>query len=381
MGVTRVMAGTGSRIRDARAARDITQLELARRARVSRQALGAIESGLYQPSVTVALRLARELGETVETLFAGNDEQACSRVDALWSDPEGAPAAGMACKVALARVAGKIVAAVQPAARLWLSPAAGIVDHVGSRRAAVATYRSQAEIDSTLLIAGCDPAVTILTDWLARRRSPVTAVPLRCSSSKALAMLAKGGAHVAGVHLRDPKSGEYNLKSVRDTIGSRRLAIVNFARWELGLAVTGRNPMNLRGFADLARPQLRIVNREAGSGARLVLDEALKELGIRAQQIKGYRRELLGHLEIAEAIAAGQADAGVTIRVAAEAYKLGFIPCREERYDLVVLKDEAALGPVKAMLEALNSRRFAREVNQLCTYDTDQMGKVIAQSH
>lgn len=375
------MANLGGRVRNARAARGITQLELARRASISRQALGAIESGLYQPGVMVALSLARELGETVETLFTDNDEQQCTRMDVSWSDPEVATVGGSACRVALARVAGKVVAVPQPAARLSLSPAAGIVDHVGRKRAAVSTYWSQAEIDSSLLIAGCDPAVAILADWLARRRSPVTAVALRCSSSKALAMLAKGGVHVAGVHLRDPKSGEYNLKSVHDAIGNRPLVVVNFARWELGLAVIARNPLGVRGFADLVRPQLRIVNREIGSGARLALDEALNELGLRSQWIKGYTRELPGHLEIAEAIATGQADAGVTIRVAAEAYGLVFIPLREERYDLVVLEDGSGLGPVKAMLEALNSRRFAREINQLCAYDTDQMGKVIAQSH
>jgi putative molybdopterin biosynthesis protein len=377
--VTRVVANLGDRVRNVRAARGITQLELARRAGISRQALGAIESGLYQPGVVVALSLARELGETVERLFADNDEQQCTRIEAIWPDPEMAPVQGSPCKVALARVAGKVVAAPQQSARLWLAPAAGIVDHVGRRRAAISTYWSQAEIDCTLLMAGCDPAVTILADWLARRRAPVTAVALRCSSGKALGKLVNGGVHVAGVHLRDPKTGEYNLKSVHDAIGRRPSVVVNFARWELGLAVAARNPLNIRGFADLMRPQFSIVNRELGSGARLALDEALKELGLRSQRVKGYTRELPGHLEVAEAIASAQADAGVTIRVAAEAYGLTFIPLREERYDLVVFEDESGLGPVKAMLEALNSRRFAREISQLCAYDTDQMGKVITQ--
>jgi putative molybdopterin biosynthesis protein len=378
--VTRIMADIGVRIRNARAARGITQQELARRASISRQALGAIESGLYQPSVTVALSLARELGETVERLFADNDEQDRTRIDVSWSDPKRVPGGGSACKVALARVAGKVVAVPQPAARLCLSPAAGVVERAGPKRAAVSTYWSQAEINSTLLIAGCDPAVAMLAEWLARHRSPVTAVALRCSSHKALGMLAGGRVHVAGVHLRDPKSGEYNLKSVHEAIGRRPSVVVNFARWELGLAVASSNPLHIRGFADLVRPHLRIVNRETGSGARLALDEALKELGLQSQRIIGYKHELPGHLEIAEAIASGQADAGVTIRVAAEAYGLTFIPLREERYDLVVMEDESGLGPVKAMFEAVNSRRFAREINQLCAYDTDQMGKVIAQT-
>ena len=210
--MTRVMANLGGRVRNARVARGITQLELARRSSISPQAPGAIESGFYQPSVMVALSLARELGETVETLFA-DDEQQCTTIDVPWSNQEVTLAGNSPCKAALARVAGKIIAVPQPAARLWLSPVAGIVDHVGRKGAAISTYWSQAEIDSTLLIAGCDPAVTLLADWLARRRSSVTAVALRCSSSKALAMLAKGGVHVASVHLCDPKSGEYNLRA------------------------------------------------------------------------------------------------------------------------------------------------------------------------
>src|SRR6202011_2094082 len=139
----------------------------------------------------------------------------------------------------------------QAAARLCLSPAAGTVDRIGRKRAAVSTYRSQAEIESTLLIAGCDPAVAILADWLARRRSPVTAAAVRCSSSKALAMLASGTVHVAGVHLRDPRSGEYNLTSAHDAVGRRSFLVINFARWELGLAVSPGNPLKLHGFADL----------------------------------------------------------------------------------------------------------------------------------
>jgi molybdate-binding protein len=117
---------------------------------------------------------------------------------------------------------------------------------------------AEAEIDSTLLIAGCDPAGAMLADWLARRRSPVTAVALRCSSAKALKMLARGGVHVAGIHLRDPNSGEYNLKSVHNAVG-RRAAVVNFARWELGLAVASGNPLHIRDFADLQRPRVGIV--------------------------------------------------------------------------------------------------------------------------
>ncbi len=324
-----MVTSSENKVRSARLARGLTQIDLAHRAGISRQALGAIESGVYQPGVSVALVLARELGTTVESLFAGDDEHGFRSIDAGWSDREARPASSPQCRV--------------------------------------------------LLIAGCDPAVVILADWLARQRSAVTAISFSCSSRKALAAVVNGRAHAAGVHLRDPKSGEYNLTSVRNALGRRRSLLINFARWELGLAVGPGNPLAIRGFADLQRPRLRIVNREAGSGARSALDEALNELSLKPDRLDGYRRELPGHLEIAAAVASGAADAGVTIRVAADAFGLGFIAIREERYDLVVLESERDLPPVKAMMDALNSHRFAGEVNQLCGYDTEQMGKVIAQ--
>jgi len=137
------------------------------------------------------------------------------------------------------------------------------------------------------------------------------------------------------------------------------------------------NPLELRSIADLARPGVRIANREMGSGARLVLDQALAELKIAPHRITDYGREFSGHLEVAAAIAAGDAETGLTLRVAAEAWGLDFIAVREERYDLVILQREMDSPPVRAMLDALNSGSFASEVSQLCAYDTARMGQVV----
>jgi molybdate-binding protein len=327
----------------------------------------------------VALRLARELGETVESLFGEADPHNRKQIETSWPCPESPPRSSTSPRrVVLGRIAGKLIAVPQPPACLWLSPAAGILGQVRAGRAKISTYWPQAEIDSTLIMAGCDPAVGMIADWFARRRSPAVAVPQRCSSSRALAALVSGTAHVAGVHLRDTRSGEYNLRPVREAVGRRPAVLIGFARWELGLAAAPGNPLKLGSFDDLARPRLRIVNRESGSGSRAALDEALRELGLKPAQVSGYERELPGHLEVAAAIAAGEADTGLTIRLAAEACELAFVPLREERYDLVVLEREYDLPPVQAMLEALASARFAREVNQLCGYQTNQMGNVIA---
>ena len=374
------MANSADLLRRAREARRLTQVEMARRTGISRQALGAIEAGLYQPGVTVALALARELGETVENLFGAADSVIADHVGADWSEDARAAAerpAG-ARRVALARVGGKIVAIAQPVARLTLAPPAGLVERAAGHRAEVATFLTPSEIDSTLLIAGCDPAAAILADWLARHRAPVSAITLPCSSSRALDALVGGRAQVAGMHLRDPGSGEYNLAPVREALGRRRATVVTFARWELGLATAVPNRLGIHGVDDLIRRGVRIVNREMGAGARLALDEALAQIGAGAARIAGYDDEVGGHLEVAAAIAAGRADAGITIRLAADAYGLGFITLREERYDLVIMDRELETAPVRAMLEALNSRRFAREVSDFCSYDTALMGRVVA---
>lgn len=371
---------TGEAIRRARSLRGLTQIDLAARAGISRQALGAIESGSYQPGVSVALSLARELGETVENLFGATTDDTLRHVSASWwRDQDISPSApNPRTRVALGRVGGKIVAVTQAAARLTLVAGGGMLEHAALRRAEVSTFLSRDEIDATLLIAGCDPAVAVLADWLARARSQVAAISLACSSKRALATLLAGRVHTAGVHLRDTRDGEYNLIPVRRALGKRHAALIHFGQWELGLATAANNPLQIRGFADIERPKLRIVNREQGSGARAALDEELTNLGLKANRVAGYRNELGGHLEVAAAIASGQADAGVTIRVAAQAYGLDFVPTRVERYDLVILGREMDSAPVMTMLDALNSRRFAREVSQLCGYDTTQMGQVVA---
>jgi putative molybdopterin biosynthesis protein len=370
------MATTHEAIRRLRRDRGMSQAELAQRTGISRQALGAIEAGIYQPSVSVALSLAQELRETVESLFGKSNEPKSNEISAAWPKREVLPKDGPLRRVALGRVGGRIVAVPQRTACLSLLPAAGKVERIAGRRAAVSTFHSGEEIDSTLLLAGCDPAVAILIEWMARAGAQVGVVALPCSSGKALASLAEGSVHAAGVHLRDPKSGDYNFAPVRRAIGRRRrMRLVNFARWEVGLVTSQGNPRGIRNFCDLTRPDVRIVNRDRGSGARQVLDEALAEAALNPEAIAGYRDEVGGHLEVAAAVHAGHADAGVTIRVAAEAYGLSFIPVREERYDLAIPETELERKPVMRMLEVLNSRRFACEVAQLCAYDTKRMGE------
>jgi putative molybdopterin biosynthesis protein len=365
------MASAARRIKATRLTRGLSQSTLAERAGISRQALGAIEAGLYQPGVGVALALAAALGESVEALFG---PEADRHVEA--HAPGDSAAIRPGARVALARLGGRVTAVPTSPARISLEPAAGVVEQSARDRVRVQSFRSPEEIDATVLVAGCDPAVSLLSEWIARNHAPASVVPIACGSADALAALAGGRAHIAGLHLRDPRSGDYNLAAVRRALG-RRAVMVRFARWEIGLAIAPGNPRGIRAVADLARRGTRIVNRERGAGARATLDDALREAGVAPGSIAGYAREVRGHLEVAAAIAAGQADAGVTIRVAADAYGLGFVPIRDERYDIAIAGREIDSPAVAAVLDALGSGRFAREVAELCGYDTREMGNRI----
>ena len=350
-----------------------SQTELARRAQISRQAMAAIEGGTYLPGVAVALRLARLLGTSVEQLFGDEAQDASPLIDAAC--PVGAT---LGAHVALGRVRGRVVALPLAPTQLRLNAATGLLARAKRERAAVASFRSPEQIDSTLLIAGCDPAAVLIADWFACERRAETAIVLSQSSTAALSALSAGQIHVAGVHLRDAHADD-NLTPVTRLLGRRQTAIlVHFAEWELGLALAASNPLGVKGMADLGQKGIRLINREQGAAARMMLDSALSELGLDAKGIVGYRDEAPGHLAVAATIAAGRADLGLTLRVAADAYGLGFTPLRQERYELVIPESEVATPPVEALLATLNSGRFAREVRGLCGYDTSRMGEVVA---
>ena len=366
----------GNRVRAARLERGIGQGQLAAEAGISRQALSAIEAGAYTPNVTAALRIAQALGKTVESLFA---DAGFDSVTAVVMEEAGAHRSAAGTHVGLARVGGRLVAVPRPAAGLFLLAAGGLLEQLSPEgKARVASFRTAAEIDTTLLAAGCDPAVAVMSDYLAHRTPFVELVSCQCSSSSALDCVAGGRSHVGGTHLRDPATGQYNVAAVRRKFGRRPVMVINFARWELGLA-SRPGARRITAIEDLARPGVRIVNRPQGSGARIALDETLTGIGVEPGKLTGYESELAGHLEVAEEIAAGRADAGLTLRVAADAFGLSFTTLREERYDLIIPRRETDSPAVKALLEALSSSRLASEVSRLCLYDTTEMGKVLAE--
>ncbi len=331
----------------------MAQGALADRVGISRQALGALESGRSAPSVAVALRLARALDTHVEALFSVDDEV----VDAVLAGDGGS-------RVALASTGGDWIAHPLAADALHV-PADGLV--VGRDGPRVRVRLLSPEAGRRLVLLGCDPALGLLAARLDARWLPAP-------SLDALDQLAAGHAHLAGAHLAD--GDEYNAPFVRRRFRGESMCLVHVATAEAGLAVAPGNPLAIRGVADLAG--LRVVNRPPGAEARRLLDRSLAEAGVPAAELVGYEREVGGHTAVARAIASGGADAGVTVRAAAEALGLDFVALACERFDLVVSREMTRDARVARLVDVLGRRSFRDELAALPGYGTTHSGEVVA---
>lgn len=190
-----------------------------------------------------------------------------------------------------------------------------------------------------------------------------------------LIALARGEADMAGSHLWDSATGAYNLPFVSRVLPGRRVCALALAQRALGLITAAGNPRGLSSIADLARTGTRVVNRQAGSGTRVWLDAQLQAAGIRPASVAGYQREVPTHLAVARAIRDGEADAGLGIAAAANAYGLGFVPLVTERYDLVFPAEAWETEAAEAVRRAVRAPGFASAVAGLGGYDTAGTGR------
>ncbi|MBX6377213.1 MAG: substrate-binding domain-containing protein, partial [Clostridia bacterium] len=235
----------------------------------------------------------------------------------------------------------------------------------------------EAELRRNVLVAGCDPALGLLAGWLAGRGAPCRLVWVHAPSRGALAALLAGEVHLAGVHLYDEPSGSYNVAAVRRALPRAEVLLVHLAQWEQGLVVAPGNPLAIRRAEDLADPRVRLVNREPGSGARELLDRLLRQAGIPPRAVRGYDREVPGHLAVGWAVASGGADAGIGSRATAEAFGLDFIPLSRERFDLVVPADLADDPRMDRLLDTVASGEFRAQLASVAGYDTGETGRAV----
>ena len=366
-----------------RTQKGLSQGELAVRAGITRQAVSSIESNLYLPTTGVALHLASALACRVEELFnlrTAEDIVEGKLIGHLpQSDVKASP-----IRVKVSTVGSKTV--VRPITGLgevlsFTIPADGyVVETHGQTSGAtvrVKLSRDRQAIDQAISVAGCDPAIFLAGEHMRRRKDQTSLVSWTMGSMAALRALQQGEVHIAGLHLFDPATGESNLPFLRRALKSSNYEIVTFATWEEGLLVRGGNPKSIRAIEDIVHPDVTLVNREEGAGARLLLDQRLHAAAINSDQVKGYGTIVASHFEIARAIANCQADVGVGIRSAAQLFELDFVPLQAARYDLVVPKSYLKLHPTLSHLfETLVSRPFRNEIEALGGYDMRETGKL-----
>ncbi|MDI3467404.1 MAG: Transcriptional regulator of molybdate metabolism, Xre family [Nitrospira sp.] len=375
-------------LRALRMAKGLSQGQLADGALVTRQAVCAIEANQYLPTTAVALRLASVLGCHVEDIFSLKTTGELIEGDwvrhgtaVLTIQPRS--------RVKVAKVEDRFI--VRPVAALgevlnYTVPADGLVigrSGGGTRsskidqRVRVRLLRERQLIEQEIAVAGCDPAINLASEYLRRHKDASTVVGWTMGSAAALDALKRKEVHMAGLHILDAKTGESNLPYLRRHLQGDDYIVVTFAAWEEGLIVGAGNPKRIRTVDDLARPDVLLVNREEGAGARMLLDQRLSALGIKGSALKGYNSFVSSHFEVARHIAERQADVGIGIRSAAQIFGLDFIPLQQARYDLVFPKRYLAGHPgLSHLLDAIASRQFRTEVEALGGYDMTETGKV-----
>lgn len=359
-----------NRLREVRGERGLSQGELAERAGITRQAVNGIEMRRYTPNAAVALRLAQALDSRVEDLFSlPVSALHCSVLTSAETLEPGE-------RVALARVGDALVAHSLTGMRSIIEgfqPA----DAIAAGSASVTMLAPTDAPAKTAVLLGCDPSLTVLVSWVSRSLPQGRLLWLHASSQSALDALPRGLAHVAGSHL--PGDGkEANVAEARRAFGRKGGFVVTYASWEQGLIVAPRNPKALRSAADLARSDVRIVNREPGSGSRKLLDELMARDGLAPGDITGYASAVPSHTAVARAVAAGTADAGFGLEAVSRSFGLDFVPLVEVRFDLAVPEEHSSHPVVRAMLDVLQSARLRTDLAALPGYSTSGTGNVVA---
>jgi molybdate-binding protein/DNA-binding XRE family transcriptional regulator len=362
------MSDISVNLRSLRIACGLSQAELAARVGVTRQSINSIEAGKYVPGTESALRLADALGCRVEEIFNLADR------------PVEAPVAGDAVpgeRVVLGRVGERIVA--HPLRGTRLSPDGFVAaDGHMSGRGRASLLLAQEQVDRTALIAGCDPSLTVLAAFVSRKAPDRRLVPLHATSEEALSELSRGRVHAGGTHLRDAMGGgECNVTQARSALARGGGLVISYAAWEQGMVVAAGNPMGIHSVADLARRDVRIVNREPGSGSRRLLDDELRAAGVDARSVAGYGNEAPTHMAVARTVASGAAGAGIALRAVASAFGLDFVPLAKLRFDLVIPAAHVSNPAVETMLDVMQSRAFRRELAALPGYDISRTGSTV----
>lgn len=242
----------------------------------------------------------------------------------------------------------------------------------------VELLRKPEDIINTLVFIGShDNILDVLANILHAAKPPIFLSSAHVGSLGGIMAIKRGDAHIAGTHLLNETTGEYNIPFIKKYLPDLSLQLVNLAYREQGLLVPRENPKNISGISDLTRNDITFINRQRGAGTRILTDLHLKKANICPESVQGYDREEYTHMNVASAVASGQVDTGMAIRASAQALSLDFIPVAKERYDLIVPKHLGEDPKIIQLFNVIqNNQEFRRIVAGLGGYDLQDCGTV-----
>jgi molybdate-binding protein/DNA-binding XRE family transcriptional regulator len=365
-----------NRLRDKRQAIGLSQKQLADLAGITRQAVSALESNQYSPATSVALQLARALHCRVEDLFSLKSGGEIVEGELLGVLPQDSgPFRAQVTQIGHRLMVRPLVGIGELSSLSATADGLIIGTIPDTNRVQVKLLKDREAVRRKIVVGGCDPAMFLASEHV-RKHDHENLVPCLMGSSIALNALKRGEVHVAGIHLAEENSGAWKLPSLK--LGDMDCIVITFAHWEEGLIVRQGNPKKIRAVSDIAKPTVRIVNREKGSGARRLLDRQLEANRMKPNRVKGYGDEVFSHLDVASRIKAGLADAGIGVQSVASICGLDFVPLQRERYDLVIPKSYyETLSGLRVLLDTMVSKHFRDELEALGGYDTRDAGKLV----
>ena len=233
-------------------------------------------------------------------------------------------------------------------------------------------------IEGALLASGSnDPILDMVHTFMKESYPEFYIFSSNTGSTEGLKALNKGYTDIAWSHLLEPKTGEYNIPFLPTYLPDVQPVVVNLFYRDLGFIVASKNPLGIRGFEDLVQKEIRFINRQKGSGTRVLLDYYLKRLRLSASKIKGYEKEAYTHFEVGLSILSKEADVGIATIAISKLLGLSFIPITQERFDMILSKSTFFDKGIQAFIEVLNSEGFRNRVARLGNYDFKSSGKIL----
>jgi putative molybdopterin biosynthesis protein len=234
------------------------------------------------------------------------------------------------------------------------------------------------KIEGALLASGSnDPILDMLQTYVKKSYPEFYIFSANTGSTDGLKALNMGYTDIAWSHLLDPKSGEYNIPFLSNYLPKVKPVVVNLFHRDLGFVVAPKNPFRIHGFEDLAQKGVRLINRQKGSGTRVLLDHHLKRLQITPSKISGYGKEVYTHFEVGLSILSKEADVGIATIAVSKLLGLPFIPITHESFDMILDQSTYFQKGIQAFIEILNSQEFRSGVERLGSYDFKNSGKIL----